>query len=100
MNREDSLARLTTLYLDQTMGRERWGQPNYERVSDIFSHAPDGDVVNMMNYLKDHVLPPGTSLRELFHRAAHWRAFDYYKGQERVPLKPSDPYSIEMLLRS
>ena len=100
MNREDSLARLTVLYLDQTMGKERWGQPNYERVMDIFSRSPDGDVVNMVNYLQGHVLPLGTSLRELFHKASRWRAFDYYKEQDRVPLKQVSPYSIEMLLRS
>lgn len=83
MNRDDILARLTTMYLDQTMGERRWGQPNYENVMEAFSNTPDGDITNMLHYMDGHIIPFGTPLRDLYHMAAKWRAFDYYKDRER-----------------
>lgn len=100
MNRDDILPRLTTMYLNQTMGERRWGQPNYENVMESFSKSPDGDITNIFHYMCAHDLPFGTSLRDLYHMAAKWRAFDYYKDEERPVLKKESPYSVEMLLRS
>ena len=99
MNRDTEQGRLAQLYLDQTVGKECWGYRNYENVMKAFDKSPDGDIANMIKYLQTHVMPLGTPLRELYHKASSWRAFDYYKGQPRPQLNDEVAYSIDMLMK-
>ena len=90
---------LAQLYLDQTVGKECWGYQNYQNVMEAFEKTTDGDIRNMLEYLHTHKLPLDTSLRELYHKASSWRAFDYYKGMTRPKIKKDEPYSVSMLLK-
>lgn len=89
---------LVTLFLDQTMGKERWSQQNYERVSRTIENHTEEELVELLNYIKEHPLPYNTSLKELFHKNSVWRNIDSYKIKERKPLSGEDPYSVSMLL--
>lgn len=99
MNKDTERDRLAQLYLDQTVGKECWSYQNYENVMEAFNKSPDGDITNMINYLQTHVMPLGTPLRELYHKASSWRAFDYYKEQPRPKLTDKVAYSIDMLMK-
>lgn len=95
MDINDSLVKL---FLDQTMGQHHWSQQNYERVSSRLGEHSQEEQAGLLNYLKQHPLPYGASLGELFHKEAVWRNIDYYKSKKRVPLTHKEPYSVDMLM--
>jgi len=95
MNIQDSLVKL---FLDQTMGQRHWSQQNYDRVSRQIGEHPQEEQAELLNYMKEHPLPYGSPLSELFHRNSVWRNIDSYKNKVRKPLSNKIPYSVDMLL--
>lgn len=104
MDRTQKQDLLTVMYLQQTTESRSpefiRKTPNYGRIMGVFDKNSDEQISNMLNYIREHPLPLGTSLKELYHLEARWRNIDYFKERAKTlpPLKKEEPYSVDMLL--
>lgn len=104
MERSKTQDLLTVTYLQQTTEARSpefiRKTPSYGRIMNVFDKNSDEQISNMLNYIREHPLPLGTGLKELYHLEARWRNIDYFKERSKTlpPLSQEDPYSVDMLL--